>query len=216
MFIADVVIGSPCRKDGCATWLQRSFAPSTSTRTKRTTCRSQSKPMSMLLGKSFGPTRERSCNSMYTCSTVWHELLFGCYPFTGQASEVIIWQIGRGIKQVLNFHQASKEVKASCCCRRCSQSIETIMLIYWCFGTGTALPLLVLRARQATRLSRVVRSNSKATKEASPTQSFAPDALAADTRTTLLISSFWFPTPVIDHLRDLCPSPNYRSVTILL
>lgn len=35
----------------------------------------------------------------------------GMWPFAGHPSEVIIWQVGRGIKQPLMNCQASREVK---------------------------------------------------------------------------------------------------------
>lgn len=43
--------------------------------------------------------------------TVWYELLMGEWPFKGQPSEVIIWQVGKGMKQSLINLQASKEIK---------------------------------------------------------------------------------------------------------
>ena len=44
-------------------------------------------------------------------STVWYELLYGEWPFKGQPPEVILWQVGRGMKPSLNNLQASKDVK---------------------------------------------------------------------------------------------------------
>ena len=46
-----------------------------------------------------------------SCSTVWYELLYGEWPFKGQPPEVILWQVGRGMKPSLNNLQASKDVK---------------------------------------------------------------------------------------------------------
>ena len=43
--------------------------------------------------------------------TVWFELLFGNWPFSGQPPECIIWQVGKGIKQPIVNFQASKEIK---------------------------------------------------------------------------------------------------------
>ncbi|KAI2799573.1 3-dehydrosphinganine reductase [Blomia tropicalis] len=48
---------------------------------------------------------------VYAYGTVLYELLFGCWPFSGQPSEVIIWQVGKGIKQSINNFQVPKEVK---------------------------------------------------------------------------------------------------------
>ncbi|OTF71624.1 kinase suppressor of Ras 2-like protein, partial [Euroglyphus maynei] len=48
---------------------------------------------------------------IYAFGTVWFELLFGSWPFSNQPPEVIIWQVGKGIRQpIINF-QASKEIK---------------------------------------------------------------------------------------------------------
>ncbi|UXI15099.1 hypothetical protein NH340_JMT01042 [Sarcoptes scabiei] len=48
---------------------------------------------------------------VYAFGTVWFELLFGSWPFSQQPPEVIIWQVGKGIKQpIINF-QSSKEIK---------------------------------------------------------------------------------------------------------
>lgn len=37
----------------------------------------------------------------------------GEWPFKGQPPEVIIWQVGKGMKQSLRNLQASKEIKVS-------------------------------------------------------------------------------------------------------
>jgi kinase suppressor of Ras 2 len=47
-------------------------------------------------------------------STVWFELLAGEWPFKNQKPEVMIWQVGRGIKQSLSSLQASRDVKVCC------------------------------------------------------------------------------------------------------
>lgn len=48
---------------------------------------------------------------VYAFGTVWYELLFGEWPHKGKSPEVIIWQIGKGMKQSLINLQSSKEVK---------------------------------------------------------------------------------------------------------
>ena len=50
-------------------------------------------------------------NGNFLYRTVWYELLLGEWPFWGQPSEVIIWQVGKGVKQSLINLQASKEIK---------------------------------------------------------------------------------------------------------
>jgi len=50
-------------------------------------------------------------SDVYAFGTVWYELLMGEWPFKGQPAEVIIWQIGKGMKQSLKNLQASKEIK---------------------------------------------------------------------------------------------------------
>ncbi|XP_075584752.1 kinase suppressor of ras [Dermatophagoides farinae] len=48
---------------------------------------------------------------IYAFGTVWFELLFGSWPFSGQPPEVIIFQVGKGIKHPITNFQASKEIK---------------------------------------------------------------------------------------------------------
>ena len=49
---------------------------------------------------------------LISCSTIWYEIIAGEFPFRRVAPEVVIWQVGSGIKQPLNFSaQASKDVK---------------------------------------------------------------------------------------------------------
>jgi kinase suppressor of Ras 2 len=48
---------------------------------------------------------------VFAFGTVLYELLLGEWPFKGQPSEVIVWQVGKGIKQSLTNLQASKEIK---------------------------------------------------------------------------------------------------------
>ncbi|KAG5309445.1 KSR2 Kinase, partial [Acromyrmex insinuator] len=43
--------------------------------------------------------------------TIWYELLCGEWPFRGQPTEAIIWQVGKGMKQSLSYLQASRDVK---------------------------------------------------------------------------------------------------------
>lgn len=43
--------------------------------------------------------------------TVWYELLCGEWPFKSASPEVIIWSIGRGMKQRLANLEASGDVK---------------------------------------------------------------------------------------------------------
>lgn len=43
--------------------------------------------------------------------TVWYELLCGEWPFKSASPEVIIWNIGRGMKQRLANLEASGDVK---------------------------------------------------------------------------------------------------------
>lgn len=43
--------------------------------------------------------------------TVWHELLSGIVPYKSQPPEVVIWQVGKGMKQPLRNLQSSKEIK---------------------------------------------------------------------------------------------------------
>ncbi|CAG2110626.1 unnamed protein product, partial [Medioppia subpectinata] len=52
-----------------------------------------------------------TATDVYAFGTVWYELLLGEWPFKGQPSEVIIWQVGKGVKQSLINLQTSKEVK---------------------------------------------------------------------------------------------------------
>lgn len=49
----------------------------------------------------------------FVSSTIWHELIFGFLPFEGQPAELVIWQVGKGMKQSLINLQASKEIKVS-------------------------------------------------------------------------------------------------------
>ena len=51
------------------------------------------------------------CFFFFLFSTIWHELIFGFLPFEGKPAEVVIWQVGKGIKQSLINLQASKEIK---------------------------------------------------------------------------------------------------------
>lgn len=48
---------------------------------------------------------------VYAYGTILYELMCGMWPFAGHPSEVIIWQVGRGIRQPLMNCQASREVK---------------------------------------------------------------------------------------------------------
>ncbi|RWS08806.1 Kinase suppressor of Ras 2-like protein [Dinothrombium tinctorium] len=48
---------------------------------------------------------------VFAFGTVWYELLMGEWPFRGEAPEVIIWQVAKGIKQPLVNLQCSKEIK---------------------------------------------------------------------------------------------------------
>ncbi|EEC03294.1 kinase suppressor of Ras (KSR), putative, partial [Ixodes scapularis] len=50
-------------------------------------------------------------SDIYAFGTVWYELLCGEWPFRGQPSESIIWQVARGIKQSLANIQASQDIK---------------------------------------------------------------------------------------------------------
>ncbi|GFY68067.1 kinase suppressor of Ras 2 [Trichonephila inaurata madagascariensis] len=50
-------------------------------------------------------------SDIYAFGTVWYELLCGEWPFHGQPSESIIWQVGKGVKQTLANIQASRDVK---------------------------------------------------------------------------------------------------------
>ena len=43
--------------------------------------------------------------------TVWHELLVGDWPFKKNPPEVIIWQVGRGLKPSLGTLTGSKDLK---------------------------------------------------------------------------------------------------------
>lgn len=52
-----------------------------------------------------------NATDVYAFGTVFYELLQGNWPFAGKPSELIIWQVGRGIKQPLSNCKASKEVK---------------------------------------------------------------------------------------------------------
>ncbi|XP_054155445.1 kinase suppressor of Ras 2-like [Oppia nitens] len=64
-----------------------------------------------------------TATDVYAFGTVWYELLLGEWPFKGQPSEVIIWQVGKGVKQSLMNLQASKEVK-------------DLLLICWSFKSN--------------------------------------------------------------------------------
>uniref|UniRef100_T1KLM3 Protein kinase domain-containing protein n=2 Tax=Tetranychus urticae TaxID=32264 RepID=T1KLM3_TETUR len=48
---------------------------------------------------------------LYAFGTVWFELLVGSWPFIGQPPEVIIWQVGKGLKQPLTNLRAPREIK---------------------------------------------------------------------------------------------------------
>lgn len=48
---------------------------------------------------------------IYSFGTIWYELLIGEMPYKHRPPEVIIWQVGRGLKQPLVNFQAPKEVK---------------------------------------------------------------------------------------------------------
>ncbi|KAJ6635376.1 Kinase suppressor of Ras 1 [Pseudolycoriella hygida] len=50
-------------------------------------------------------------SDIYAFGTVWYELLCGEFPFKSQASEAVIFQVGRGMKQTLANLQASRDVK---------------------------------------------------------------------------------------------------------
>ncbi|UYV83298.1 KSR1 [Cordylochernes scorpioides] len=52
-----------------------------------------------------------TASDMYAFGTVWYELLCTQWPFSGQPSESIIWQVGKGVKPTLANLQASKEIK---------------------------------------------------------------------------------------------------------
>ncbi|KAI1293633.1 Kinase suppressor of Ras 1 [Halotydeus destructor] len=52
-----------------------------------------------------------TASDVFAFGTVWYELLFSDWPFKGQPSESIIWQVGKGMKQSLTNLQASKEIK---------------------------------------------------------------------------------------------------------
>lgn len=52
-----------------------------------------------------------TASDIYAFGTVWYELLCGEWPFRGQPSESIIWQVARGIKQSLANIQASQDIK---------------------------------------------------------------------------------------------------------
>lgn len=80
--------------------------------------------------------------------TVWYELLFGMWPFSGQPSEVIIWQVGKGIKQPINNFQASKEVKVR------SSVISLVVNLY--LTLGSSLSVLGIQIRSATRFQYTV------------------------------------------------------------
>lgn len=49
--------------------------------------------------------------NMLIFRTVWYELLCGEWPFKSASPEVIIWNIGRGMKQRLANLEASGDVK---------------------------------------------------------------------------------------------------------
>lgn len=50
-------------------------------------------------------------SDVYAFGTVWYEILSGEFPFKGQTSHSIIYQIGCGMKQTLANLQATREVK---------------------------------------------------------------------------------------------------------
>jgi len=50
-------------------------------------------------------------SDIYAFGTIWYELLCGEWPFRGQPSEAIIWQVGKGMKQSLANLQASRDIK---------------------------------------------------------------------------------------------------------
>ncbi|KAH7957137.1 hypothetical protein HPB52_015655 [Rhipicephalus sanguineus] len=52
-----------------------------------------------------------TASDIYAFGTVWYELLCGEWPFRGQPSESIIWQVAKGIKQSLANIQASQDIK---------------------------------------------------------------------------------------------------------
>ncbi|KAG5331254.1 KSR1 Kinase, partial [Acromyrmex charruanus] len=50
-------------------------------------------------------------SDVFAFGTIWYELLCGEWPFRGQPTEAIIWQVGKGMKQSLSYLQASRDVK---------------------------------------------------------------------------------------------------------
>ncbi|XP_050536227.1 kinase suppressor of Ras 2 [Daktulosphaira vitifoliae] len=62
-------------------------------------------------------------SDVYAFGTVWYELLCGEWPFKSASPEVIIWNIGRGMKQRLANLEASGDVK-------------DILMTCWSFNPG--------------------------------------------------------------------------------
>ncbi|XP_024888059.1 kinase suppressor of Ras 2-like isoform X1 [Temnothorax curvispinosus] len=50
-------------------------------------------------------------SDVYAFGTIWYELLCSEWPFRGQPTEAIVWQVGKGMKQSLANLQASRDVK---------------------------------------------------------------------------------------------------------
>lgn len=96
---------------------------------------------------------------VYAFGTVFYEMLFGEWPFSGVEPEVIIWQVGRGIKQSLYLVQSSREVTMT-------KEVKDVLLRCWTYHADSrptfAEVLLVLEklTQKLPRQKRLVRSPS--------------------------------------------------------